>query len=138
MNSYRFDDLHIGLEEEFEYEVTAERMESFQILTGDINPLHNNREFAAKYGFKSCVAYGLLSASLISTMGGCYLPGKYCLLQQIQSKFLLPVFIGDKLTVKGYVSGLNESVRQAVIKMEIRNQNGKKVVNARYSVGFLE
>lgn len=138
MNEYKFDDLTIGFEESFQCEVTAEKMEGFKKITGDINPLHNDDNFAYNHGFNGRVVYGMLSASLISTLGGVYLPGKYCLIQQVESKFLSPVYIGDILTVKGIVKELNDSVKQAVIKIEIRNQELKKVVKGVLKVGFLE
>ncbi len=138
MNEYRYKDLSIGQGESFEYKVTTEKMDLFLELSGDNNPLHVDENFAKNHGFESRVVYGMLSSSLISTMGGVYLPGKYCLIQQVESKFLSPIFIGDILTVTGTVLELNDSVQQAVIKIEIRNQKLKKVVKAKLSVGFLE
>lgn len=114
-------------------------MQRFRELTGDDNPLHNNDDFAGGYGFDGRVVYGMLSASLISTLGGVYLPGRYCLIQQIEGcKFLSPVYVGDVLTVTGTVRELYDSVRQAVIQVSIRNQESKKVVKAMLKVGFLE
>lgn len=138
MNEYRFEDLSVGFEEHFKFKVTEDKMIAFRELTGDSNPLHSEDEFAKEHGFDSKVVYGMLSASLISTLGGVYLPGKYCLIQQVETKFVLPVFVGDELTVRGEVSELTESVRQAVIKVEIRNQIGKKVIRGILKVGFLE
>lgn len=138
MNEYRYEDLSIGLTESFSHVVTKEDMENFLRISGDVNPLHNDADFAKEKGFKDRVVYGMLTASLISTMGGVYLPGKYCLIQQVESKFVSPVFIGDELTVTGKVSELNDSVKQAVIKIEIRNQEDKKVVRAILKVGFLD
>lgn len=139
INEYKFEDLKIGLEESFQYEVTMEKIERFRELTGDINPLHVNEDFAENYGFSGRVVYGMLSASLISTLGGVYLPGRYCLIHQIEGcKFISPVYIGDVLTVTGTVKELNASVRQAVIQVRIRNQESKKVLKAILKVGFLE
>ncbi len=138
MNEYRFEDLTIGLSESFEHVITEEEMTAFCNITGDINPLHCDSPFANEHGFENRVVYGMLTATLISTLGGVYLPGKYCLIQQVEIKFVAPVYIGDTLTVKGEVKELNESVRQAVIKVEIRNQEGKKVVRGNLYVGFLE
>ena len=138
MNEYCFEDLSVGLEEHFKFIVTEYKISAFRELTVDINPLHSDDEFAQEHGFASKVVYGLLSTSLISTLGGVYLPGKYCLIQQVETKFVSPVFVGDELTVKGTVSELTESVRQAVIKVEIRNQIGKKVIRGILKVGFLE
>ena len=114
MNEYTFKDLSIGFEEYFSFEVTEEKMKLFQDLTGDNNPLHTEQQFAQEHGFENRVVYGMLSASLISTLGGVYLPGRYCLIQQVESKFLAPVFVGDVLAVKGTVSELNETVQPCV------------------------
>ena len=138
MNTYRFQDLEVGLSESFECKITEEMMCNFLQITGDNNPLHNEEEFAIAHGFESRVVYGMLTASLISTLGGVYLPGKYCLIQQVETKFTAPVYIGDVLNVTGSIKELNESVRQAVIKVEIKNQKGKKVVRGNLYVGFLE
>ena len=138
MKEYRFKDLVIGQAESFEYIVTEEKMKMFQGLTGDNNPLHTDSEYAFQHGFSNRVVYGMLSASLMSTLGGVYLPGRFCLIQQVECKFASPLYVGDVLTVKGTVKELNESVQQAVIKVEIRNQKSEKVVRGLLSVGFLE
>lgn len=137
MNAYKFQDLQIGMTESFECTITADMMEEFRRLTGDINPLHNDKQYAIEHGFEDCVVYGMLSASLISTLGGVHLPGKYCLIQQVETKFVKPVFIGDALTVSGTVKELNDTVQQAVIKVEIK-RNAEKVVRGCLKVGFLE
>ncbi len=138
MNTYKFEDLRIGQTESFEYKITSEKMNIFRELSGDCNPLHNDELFAQKYGYDGRVVYGMLSALFISTLGGIYLPGKYCIIQQIDCKFVSPVYVGDIITVKGSIKELNESVRQAVIKVEMKNQAEKKVVRAILKVGFLE
>lgn len=138
MNEYKFKDLWIGLEEHFMYTITEDRINLFRQLTGDINPMHSDDVFAKAHGFDKKIVYGMLSASLISTLGGVYLPGKYCLIQQVEMKFLSPVFVGEELTVSGKVSDLTECVQQAIIKVEIRNQIGKKVIRGILKVGFLE
>ena len=138
MNEYKFSDLSVGKQESFTHTVSSDDLQRFLDITGDINPLHNDNDFAREHSFAGRVVYGMLSASLISTLGGVYLPGRYCLIQQVEVKFVFPVFIGDTLTVEGTVKELNETVQQAVIKVEIKNQEGKKVVRGNLSVGFLE
>lgn len=138
MNEYKFSDLHIGLSESFEHTITEEDMQRFLATTGDINPLHNDENYATEKGFDNRVVFGMLSASLISTLAGVYLPGKYCLIQQAEIKFTNPVYVGDLLTIKGTIKELNESVQQGVVKVEITNQSGKKVVRGSLNVGFLE
>ncbi len=138
MNTYKFEDLTIGQEESFCYEVTKEKMNIFGELVGDNNPLHKDDFFAQEYGFRERVVYGMLSSSLISTLAGVYLPGKYCIIQQVNCKFIKPVYSGDILVIRGTVKELNKSVGQAVIKVEMRNQMKEKVIRATLYVGFLE
>ena len=138
MNEYRFEDLYIGKEEYFSVTVTEEMMKMFLELSGDSNPLHNNQDFAISQGYQSKVVYGLLTTSFISRLVGVLLPGKYCLLQGIDVKYSKPVYVGDILIVKGVVDELHESVKRAVIKVTIQNQDEKKVVKGKAEVGFLK
>jgi acyl dehydratase len=138
MKEYRYGDLTIGESEYFKYLVTEHDMDLFREMSGDDNPLHTDVNFAKRHGFKDRVVYGMLSASLVSYLGGMLLPGRYCIIQQVECKFVAPVFIGDELDVCGTVKELNDSVKQAIIKIIMKNQNGDKVVRATLYAGFLE
>lgn len=139
MNEYKFEELSLEQQESFEYMVTEKKMSLFTELSGDNNPLHVAEQFAQHYGHdRGRVVYGMLTASLISTLGGMYLPGKYCLIQQVNIKFLAPVYIGDVLTVTGTIKNLYKSVKRAEILVEIKNHQMVKVVKAKLNVGFLE
>ena len=137
MNEYRFEDLEIGKTESFEVTVTAEMMNSFLNISGDTNPLHNDEQFAKDQGYDNKVVYGLLTTSFISKLVGVLLPGKYCLLHGVEVKYLMPVYIGDTLTVTGIVDELHESVKRVGIKVVITNRDNKKVVRGKAEVGFL-
>ena len=138
MNKYSFEQLSIGQSESFEVTVTSEMMDFFLKISGDINPLHNNEEFAKEQGYDHKVVYGLLTTSFISKLVGVMLPGEKCLLQGVEAKYLRPVYAGDKLTVTGIVDELHESVKRASIKVVISNQNDKKVLKGKAEVGFLK
>ncbi len=138
MNEYTFEQLQIGKTEQFTVAITEDKMKSFCELSGDTNLLHTDENFARNYGFSGKVVYGMLTASLISQLGGVYLPGKYCIIQQVETKFVSPVYVGDCLTVVGTVKELHESVKQMVVKVEIHNQLGKKVLRGLLTTGFLE
>ncbi len=138
MNEYRFEDLKVGQEEYFTVTVTEEMMQQFLDLSGDSNPLHIDGEFAQEQGYQDKVVYGLLTTSFISRLVGVLLPGKFCLLQGIDVKYTRPVYVGDILIVKGIVDELHPSVQRAEIKIEIINQDEKKVVKGKAEVGFLK
>lgn len=137
MNNYKFEDLKIGMSESFTVTVTEEMMNSFLELSGDENPLHNDEEFAKSQGYNSKVVYGLLTTSFISKLVGVLLPGKYCLLQEIDLKYVKPVYVGDILIVRGVVDELHESVKRLTVKVEVINQDEKKVVKGKVELGFL-
>lgn len=137
MNDFTYDELKIGQTAEFSRVITVGMMEKFSSISGDINPLHMDDDFAKKKGFTSRVVYGMLTASLYSCLVGVYIPGKQCLLQSVHSDFLGPVFVGDRLDVLGEIIGKNDTVRQIIIRAVIRNQNGKKVSRSKIETGVL-
>lgn len=145
MNEYRFEDI-VSKEEnadsytcaEFTVTVTEEMMDKFLEISGDNNPLHVDSEFAKGQGFPGRVVYGMLTAAFYSRLAGVYLPGKYCLLHSVESSFHAPVFIGDILTVSGFVKVKHEATRVIEVSAKIVNQNGKRVGKAKISAGFLK
>ena len=135
MNNYKFDELTVGMTESFKVTITEEMLDAFKGITGDVNPLHNDEEFAKAKGHPGRVAYGMLTASFLSTLAGVYIPGERSLIQQVETKFAKPVYIGDELTVTGEITELVESVQRLELKVTITNQDGKKVL--RGSMGIL-
>lgn len=138
MNYYKIEDLAIGMTEKFSRMVTSEMMQKFLDITGDENPLHVDSEFAMSKGFANRVVYGMLTASLISTLGGCYIPGKYCLIQGVDIRFAKPVFIGDVLTVSGEIIRVDIDLKYCEIKVTIRNQNNEKVLRGVLKAGVMD
>jgi 3-hydroxybutyryl-CoA dehydratase len=112
--------------------------DTFTEISGDDNILHMNEEYAKEQGFSGRVVYGMLSSALYSKLVGVYLPGKYCLLQEIDITFRKPVYINDKLTVKGKVVEKNDLFKRIVVKAEIRNENNEKISSAKIKVGVVK
>lgn len=135
MNAYHLEDLHPGLTESFTTTVTEEKMQQFCAITGDVSPIHMDAGAAKARGHSGRVVYGMLCASLFSTLAGVYLPGAACLLHSVESKFVKPVYIGDTLTVAGTVQEVNETFAQVTIKATITNQQGEKVVRGIIKAG---
>ena len=138
MNYYTWKQLNVGLTESFDVMIDKEKMESFCEITGDVNPLHNDENFAKEKGYSTRVSFGMLTASFLSTLAGVYLPGEKSLIQQVDVKFIRPVLLGDCLTVTGVVEELNDTVRQIVLKVVMVNQKGEKVLRGKMKVGLLD
>ncbi len=137
MKYYNFEDLYIGLKEDFEVVLTVDKMEKFKDISGDDNPLHTNEEFALKKGMLGKVVYGMLISSFYSTLVGVYLPGEKCLLQGIDIIFKKPVYLNEKLTIVGEIKYLNEVYRMAEIRAYIKNEQNEKVSVAKIKVGVI-
>ena len=127
MNSYTFAQLVPGTKQTFSAEITEEKMALFYRLSGDCSPIHMDAAYAQERGYPGRVVYGMLGASLFSTLAGVYLPGEHCLLHGVECKFAKPVFIGDTLTVTGEVVETNDTFHTIKIKASITNQNGETV-----------
>ena len=138
MNSYKFVDINVGLEESFSVRVNSEKQDKFLKISGDINPLHTDAEYSKSKGFSDRVVYGMLTSSFFSTLVGVYLPGKYCILQGVDIQFSKPVYIDDILTITGKVIYINEAYKQLEIKAVIINQDNKKVSKATIKVGVID
>lgn len=138
MNHYTLSELHVGLSDEFSYEVTPEKMALFFELTGDDSPIHMDADYAAQRGYENRVMYGMLGASLFSTLAGVYLPGEHCLLHSVECKFAKPVLVGETLTVRGEITEINETFREITIKGIIFNAEGKKVTRAIIKAGVAQ
>ncbi|MEZ9526170.1 MaoC/PaaZ C-terminal domain-containing protein [Enterovibrio norvegicus] len=138
MNHYSIDNITVGVKHQFLADITEEKLHAFTLVSGDVNPLHTNVAHAKKRGHPGVVVYGMMTASLYSTLVGVYLPGENALLQDIQTRFSRPVFVGDVLTVEGEVVEVHEALKRIEIKATIRNQNGKVVSRARIHSGIDE
>jgi 3-hydroxybutyryl-CoA dehydratase len=91
---------YLGEKAEFSKTISESDVYLFAGITGDLNPLHVNEEFAKTTKFKKRIAHGMLSSSLICTVLGTKLPGNGTIHISQSLNFLKPVFIGDTVTVK--------------------------------------
>lgn len=137
MQKMRFEDVIIGFKESFSITITSEMMEYFKLITGDINPLHCDYDYAKSSGYKDCVVYGMLCSSFYSTLAGMYLPGKYCLLRSVDTSFKNPVFVNDRLVITGEVIEKDERFKQLTIKGKTVNQDGITVNRGIIKAGFI-
>lgn len=139
MNCFSFEELEIGHEESFVFELDELKMKQFLMITNDVNPLHNDLEFAKEKGYSEKVVYGMLTASALSTLAGVYLPGEKSLIHSIEVNFVKPVFLSRcPLTVVGKVIEKEERFLRITIKFTIMDKTGDKVSRGIMKIGFLE
>lgn len=134
----RFDELKVGDVAEITHTITQKDIEKFVDLTGDDNKLHVNEEYAAKTSFKKPVAHGMLGASFISTIIGTKLPGDGALWYSQSLEFILPVRIGDKLTIRAEIIKKDERNKSIELETIIFNQERQKVTTGVSKVKVVE
>lgn len=100
LEGHTFDDLEVGQSASYRRTVSASDVVGFAEISGDRNPVHLSEHFAATTPFKSRIAHGLYTASLISAVLGTRLPGPGAIYLSQTLKFLAPVHIDDVVDVR--------------------------------------
>lgn len=100
-------------------------------IIGDFNPIHINPEYAKTTRFGQRIAHGMLTASFISTLVGCCIPGINALYLSQEVKFVKPVFLGDTITATAEVIEKIDAKRRIVMKTVITNQHGEVVIDGK-------
>lgn len=132
-----FDAIAVGDTATLTRHIGPEDVRRFVDLTGDDNPLHVNREYAEGTPFKDIVVHGMLGASFLSTLIGTQLPGEGALWVSQTLEFLLPVRLGDTLTVSIRVEKKQERERLLNLDALIENQSKGVVLRGKGLVKVL-
>lgn len=138
MTNKSFAEFKIGDFAQFNHTITESDVNKFVELTGDDNPLHVNKAFAKKTVFKDTVAHGMLGASFVSTLVGKHIPGKGALWISQSFDFLLPVRVGDQLTIYAEIIEKYESQHVLVLETKVTNQHKQTVLKGLGKVKCLE
>ena len=119
------DAVEIGLSESFTKTVTESDANLFAGITGDLNPLHVDEEYAKQTAFKSRIAHGGLVECLIAPVLGTKLPGLGTVAVEITCRWMAPTFPGDTILAKAKVIEKIEAkrwIRMAVTWTNHRNE----------------
>lgn len=111
--------------------ITETDVVMFAGMTGDMNPLHVDHEFARNSPFGKPIAHGLLGLSLVAGLG-CYSPWMQtaAFLGISEWKFLKPIFVGDTVRVRTEVISATPKGRrhgQIAWRRSLVNQSGEIV-----------
>lgn len=132
-----FDEIAVGDCASINKKITEADVRKFVEMTGDDNPLHVDLAYAESTSFKDIVVHGMLGASYISTVIGTKLPGTGALWISQNFDFLLPVRLGDELTISCTVLKKHERDRLLELETTIINQNKQTVLTGTGKVKVL-
>jgi 3-hydroxybutyryl-CoA dehydratase len=109
LHGYYFEDLSPGMTALYAKTVTDADVVLFAGISGDVNPVHLNQEFADRTMFRGRIAHGMLTASFISTVIGTKLPGPGCIYISQNLKFKAPVRVGDTVNARVTINSVDEA-----------------------------
>lgn len=118
----------VGQESSMSKTVSDEDIRTFARISGDVNPLHLDDEYARSTMFGGRIAHGMLVASLISAVIGTCLPGPGAIYMGQELRFVAPVRPGDTITAIVRVEAWDDVKGRVTLATEVRNQNGETVV----------
>ena len=133
----RWEDLRVGQSAFFSKTITEADITHFVAFTGDVNPLHVDAEFAKRTFFGERIAHGMLSASLFSTLMGMKLPGVGAIYRSQSLAFLRPVHIGDTVTARFEITGIDRDAETITLRSWVENQRGETVIEGEACAGLL-
>ncbi len=126
VDGYFIEDLKLGMEAVFAKTITEADIVLFSGVTGDMNPVHVNEEYAKNTMFKGRIAHGMLTGSLISTVLGMKMPGPGCIYISQSLNFKAPVRSGDTAVAHAEIIDINLDRNR--ITMATKVMVGDKVV----------
>ena len=106
LDGHYFEDLEVGMTDVYSRTITESDIVLFCGISGDTNPLHLNKEYAARTRFRGVIAHGMLPASLISAVLGTKLPGPGAIYVSQNCRFRAPVRAGDTVVARATVTEL--------------------------------
>ena len=133
LESRTYDEVNVGDTASVSHTVSERDLILFATVSGDVNPVHLDQQFAETTPFKGRIAHGMLSGALISAAVACELPGPGSIYIGQELSFLRPVRLGDEIRIELEVL---EKLPKNRLKIATRviNQDGKKVVDGAATV----
>ena len=118
-------------------EITKELLLNFGNLAGDYNPIHTDEYYAKSKGFEGILSYGNILGLLISSLVGKSLNKSEVMLISQSINYKKPVYLGDKITLKGVIKEINEVYKVVKIKLIFKNNSGEICATGSCMVKYL-
>lgn len=129
LGNFTYDEISIGQTAHYSKRIEEQDVKLFAALSGDVNPLHLDAEYAAGTPFGERIAHGMLTGALISAALAMELPGPGTIYLGQSLKFRLPVKMGDTITVSLEVIDKQDRRRVVTLYCKACNRAGKVVAS---------
>jgi len=123
-----YDSIKIGDAALFTIQITGELVEKFSEVSGDVNPIHMDEEYASHTPLGERIAHGMIVGALFSRLIGMHLPGKYSLYLSQTLRFHNPIPLGTEITIRGEVTHKTDAVKTIGIRATAEYSSSKKIL----------
>lgn len=127
LQSYTFDELPVGKRATYTRTVTEKDIQLFAVVSGDVNPLHLDAEFAKHTQFGERIAHGMMTGAIVSAAFVMVLTGPGAIYRSQSLRFRRPVKIDDTITVHLEIIERNEEKKVLTVDCNCINQHGESV-----------
>lgn len=127
LENYPISELAVGQTASYSKTLTEQDVILFAACSGDVNPVHLDKEYAATTPFGEPIGHGMWTGALVSAAIATRLPGPGSVYRSQSLSFKHPVKIGDIVTVTLTVSEIKERVKLVTLECEAHNQDGKLI-----------
>jgi acyl dehydratase len=127
LRNFTYDEITIGQTATYSKTLAERDIILFAEVSGDVNPVHIDPEFAATSMFGERIAHGAWTGSVISAALALVLPGPGTVYLGQTLSFRAPVKIGDTVTVTLTVTEKRDDKQFVTIDCVAVNQHGKTI-----------
>lgn len=110
------EEIKIGDKVELLRSFTEQDVQHFSQLSGDVNPVHLDEDYAQNTIFKSRIVHGALASSIFSTIFANTLPGPGCIYLKSENKFLKPIYLNVQVLFFVEVIDIIKDKRRVIFK----------------------
>jgi len=110
--------------------ITQEIIENYANASGDFNPIHVNKEFAAESQFGGTIAHGMMVAAMISEAMMLAFDTDWIKSGRLKLRFKAPSFPGDTVATFGHIKSMEMSNQAQEVKCSVgvKREDGQIVI----------
>lgn len=134
LSNVTIDKIAIGQKASYSKTCTEQDVQLFAVVSGDVNPIHLDANYAKDTQFGQRIAHGMYTGALVSAALAIELPGPGTIYLGQELKFRAPVFIGDTVTVELEVESVREDKAIVGLLCTCTKQDGTVVASGKATV----
>eukprot|EP00054_Salpingoeca_dolichothecata_P010412 m.58203 g.58203 ORF g.58203 m.58203 type:complete len:157 (+) comp18977_c0_seq1:3-473(+) len=138
LRSYCFVPRFVRVGETFSLEKTfsSADVQTFARISGDDNPIHLDKDYAATTPFGRPIVHGVLMNGLISAILGTKYPGNGTIYLNGDFQFKAPLFVGEQVTAEVTVAHVEPKKPVATFHTICKNKEDKILLEGQAKVMF--